>query len=351
MPNSIHQLLEVFDEADAQGLMALRLRGVFRRWGFASEIFAGVVSSRRSEVLSLPDLEQPGHHEDILIFHYSIGAGAVDGFLRTLRRQVIVYHNVTPAEYFEGWDARAARQCRQGRKDLSRLLPACDLALAVSRFNAAELAALGFPRVAVLPFPVDFGRFEGESGRGGDGNNRPTILSVGRIVPNKRPEEVIRAFYCLRQHYRPDARLILAGAAHLPTYSAALGRLVDELWLGGSIRFTGKVSPKELTACYREANLFLCLSDHEGFGVPLLEAMRCGVPVIAFAAGAVPETIKNAGILIDRKDPLEIAALMNRLLSDQPLRAAVLESQSRRIKEFTAYPYEEKLRQALMPLM
>jgi len=355
VPSSIHQLLEVFDETDAQGAMALRLRAIFRRWGFASEIYAGIVSTSHRDGKPLTELDRPGHHEDILIFHYSIGAGAIEGFLRTLRRQVIVYHNVTPAEYFENWDSRAARQCRRGRRDLSRLIPTCDLALADSRFNAAELAELGFPRIAVLPFPVDFTRLDREPDAGvmeAYGKKEgPNILFVGRIAPNKRPEEVIRVFHCFQKYFQPAARLVIVGAAHLPSYSAALDRLVGDLRLEGSVRFAGKVGPAKLVAYYRTADLFLCLSDHEGFGVPLLEAMHCGVPVIAFEASAVPETLGNAGILIDGKDPVETAALIDRVLSDAALRAAVLESQSRRIKEAVSYPYEERLRQALMPLL
>ncbi len=355
MPNSIHQLLEVFDEADAQGAMALRLRDIFRRWGFASEIYAGIVASGRAGALALSSLEEPGDREDILVFHYSIGAGALEGFLRTLRRQVIVYHNVTPAEYFEGWDARAAGQCRRGRHDLSRLLPTCDLALAVSRFNAAELAGLGFPRVAVLPFPVDFARLDrpapARPGKSAGRRDGPGLLFVGRIAPNKRLEEIVRAFYFFQKCFQPSARLTLVGAASLSAYSAALNRLVGELRLEGSVRFSGKVSAAELAAAYRSADLFLCLSDHEGFGVPLLEAMHCGVPVVAFAAGAVPETLGKAGLLIDRKEPAAIAVLLNRLLADPDLRNAVLESQARRIKAVAAYPFEEKLRQALMPLL
>ncbi|MCX6349027.1 MAG: glycosyltransferase family 4 protein [Candidatus Aureabacteria bacterium] len=355
MTASIHQLLEVFDEADAQGSMALVLRDIFRRWGFAAEIYAGTIVSPRSGARSSYRLDLPGDHSDILIFHYSIGAGSLDLFFRTLRRRVIVYHNVTPAEYFEGWDSWTALQCRRGRRELSRLLPTCDLALADSRFNAAELSALGFPRIAALPFPLNPKLLAGEPdpavmntfGK----KDRANVLFVGRIAPNKRQDEIIRVFYHFQKYFQPSSRLILVGAAPISSYARALERLVRDLGLEGSVHFSGKISGAGLRAYYRTADLFLCLSDHEGFCVPLIESMYFKIPILAFAAGAIPETLRGAGILMRQKDPVETACLMNRLLADPSLRRSVLDSQARRWKEVTDFPYAENLRKALLPLM
>ena len=354
MKPSVHQILAVFDEADAQGHMALLIRKILRNRGIDSEIYAGIINPGNDlGVLPAERLAMPGDPEDTLIHHYSINSPVGEIFRRTFRRQVLIYHNVTEAGFFRGWDNFTYFECRKGRRALKDYIPTCDLALGVSAFNASELEKLGFDRVGVLPFPFDEARLEGPvdedllrkiSGRG------PNILFVGRITPNKKQEDVLKVFYCFQKLFRPEANLFFVGSSHIPSYSGALERMKEILGLDRAY-FTGKVTWEEMRAYYRGANLFLCLSEHEGFCVPLMEAFHYGVPVIAYRAAAIPETMGGAGILLEEKNPVRIAALLDRVLNDEKLKKAVTDGQKDRLLEFTRVPFEEKLDRFLRTLI
>lgn len=353
MTESIHQLLAVFDEADAQGHMAVFLQNIFRGWGLDSKIFAGIINpGQKSEVFPADTLETPGDPSEILILHYSISSPVGGLFRRTFRNQVLIYHNVTEADFFRGWDDLTFVECRKGRNALRDYIPTCDLALGVSAFNAAELAALGFERVGVLPFPFDERRLEGPADASlvntfgkGDRNN---LLFVGRLSPNKKQEDVIRVFYYFQKFYNPDSRLFLVGASHIPAYYRALCDFKDRLGLR-EVYLTGKVTGEELRAYYRIADLFLCLSEHEGFCVPLMECFHYKIPVVAYAAAAVPQTLAGAGILLAEKNPVPTAGLLDRVLKDEKLKKSIIDSQNRRLEQIRDFPFEEKLKEYLRP--
>jgi len=352
MTKAIHQLLTVFDPSDAQGHMALLLRGIFSRWGYDSEIFAGInspgidIKARMAE--ELPEDNNP---DDILIYHASINSDVGEIFRRSNCKQVLIYHNITPAEYFLGFDIFTYLECLKGRRELGKFIPTCDLALADSTFNADELKSLGFARVELLPFPFDRSRLDGEADhaiiRKYSEDDHPTILFVGRLAPNKKQEDILSAFHYFQSIFQPQARLILVGPENIPEYSDFLRARIKELGLK-DVTITGKVSPEELRGYYRSANIFLCLSEHEGFCVPLLESLYYHLPVVAYAAGAVPETLAGAGVLISRKIPLEIAALLNRILTDQDFQTELIRGQDRRLREAINFNYEETLRCCLL---
>ena len=355
MSRKIHQLLAVFDEADAQGTMALLLRNIFRSWGWDSEIYAAnTVPARKKEALPLSSLPLPGDPSEILIFHYSIDSPAGEIFRKNSRARILIYHNITPADYFRGYDELTYLQCRKGRAELKNFIPACDLTLADSEFNASELIELGFPRVRVLPFPLDEKRLEGslnqrvlrKFGKG----DRSNLIFVGRLAPNKKQEDILRVFYYYQKHFNPDSRLFLIGAPHIRSYRRALRRLKDSLGLRG-VHFTGKIPWDELRAYYRIADLFLCLSEHEGFGVPLLESLYFNIPIIAYQAGAASETLGGSGILLKKKEPLKIACLINRVLSDAKLKDKILIGQKQRLAQLRQLSFEEKLKNYLQTFL
>ncbi len=354
MTGAIHQLLSVFDETDAQGHMALLLREIFRRWGYHSEIYAGLaVPGRFNGILPARSLTKEGSPSDLLLYHASISSSVGEIFLRSSRKQVLIYHNITPARFFLDYDLFTYLECLKGRRELPRFIPTCNLALADSSFNAGELHTLGFPRVELLPFPLDRSRLDGPADptvlrRYEDGI--PTILFVGRLAPNKRQEDILSVFSLFRKFFHPVARLVLVGPDNLPDYRSFLESRVRDLGLT-NVEITGKVSPEKLRAYYRAADLFLCLSEHEGFCVPLLESLYYRIPVIAYNAGAVAETLGGTGILLTEKRPLEIAALMNRILSDKELKEKLLAGQDRRLAEVERYDYEGHLRKCLYDLL
>ncbi len=355
MVQSIHQLLSVFDERDAQGNMALLLQGIFRGWGLDSEIYAELSDpGRKNGILPADSLDLPGDPSDILIYHSSIGSPAGEIFRRTFRSQVMIYHNITPAEFFCGYDELTYLECARGRRGLKKFLPTCDLALADSSFNAGELKDLGFRRVEVLPFPLDRAKLSGpvdEEVRQKFGDDGWTnLLFVGRLAPNKKQDDVIRTFAAYHKQFNPKSRLFLVGATHIPEYEKALLELKEELALD-HLYLTGNVSWNELRAYYRIASIFLCLSEHEGFCVPLLESLYYGIPIVAYEAGAVPETLGGAGVLLTEKRPLETAALIDKILSDQDLKERLLKRQKERLTEIENFPYEQKLKEFLQPLL
>jgi len=351
---SIHQLLSVFDPVDAQGHQALYLRKIFSGWGCRSEIYAGSVEGGRGLGIrradELADDDQPG---GVLIYHISINSPIGEIFRRSRRRQVLLYHNITPAGFFLRYDPFTYQECLQGRRGLAAFAATCDLALADSGFNAGELTALGFSRVVRLPFPLELERLKGPAvvpaAAQREKDRSPVILFVGRLSPNKRQEDILEVFYHFQKLYSPRARLFLVGPGNLAAYREFLEERIARLDLAG-VTITGRVSGEELRGYYRLADLFLCLSEHEGFCLPLLESFYFRLPVVAYGAGAVPETLGGAGVLLREKSPVRVAALVNRILSDRQLRNNILTGQDRRLEEVAAFGYEESLRQCLQPL-
>ncbi|HPQ66259.1 MAG TPA: glycosyltransferase family 4 protein [bacterium] len=347
-PRAVHQVLAVFDPDDAQGAEALKIREALARGGLASEIYAEV--PLRPPALPLSLLPPRKRGDDTLVYHYSIGSGAGEVFRRYGGRQVLLYHNVTPERFFRGWDDAAMLECRRGRRLLPTFAASAWRALADSEFNAGELRRAGFAEAQVLPYPSIEEGSEPEPDReivgrfGSDGETN--VLFVGRMVPNKRPDAAIAAFARYREAFDPGARLFLVGETAVPSYRDLLRERAGDPRRTG-VRLAGKVSPARLRAYYRIADLFLCLSEHEGFGVPLVESMRARVPVLAAAAAAVPETLGGAGFLIERRDPGFTAACMRRILTDRPLRERLLAAQDRRLEEIRAYPFAERLLELL----
>jgi glycosyltransferase involved in cell wall biosynthesis len=242
----------------------------------------------------------------------------------------LVYHNITPPEYFLGVHKDLVKLCFRGRRELTAYISRCAVALGDSEYNRQELADLGFPETGVLPVVPGFAHLDlppntMTAGRFDDGWTN--IMFVGRVIPNKKFEDVIRAFHVYRTKYNPRSRLLLVGSyGGFEKYLAMLHGLVARLGTP-DVHFLGHVSNEELTALYDVADLFLCASEHEGFCVPLIESFYKRVPVLAYAATAVPATMDGGGVLYATKDPFEIARVMAAILDDAELEDAVIASQ------------------------
>jgi glycosyltransferase involved in cell wall biosynthesis len=266
---------------------------------------------------------------------------------------VLHYHNVTPAYFFEPWDAGLARFCQAGRDQLAAMADRTDLALGVSEYNRAELEALGFPDTGVLPIAVDTERLRNaprvptiDSILGSDFVN---ILYVGRIAPNKKIEDIIR----MAEHYKRYVdfryRFIFVGKydAVPQYYNAIRGLIAEYRMMNERFWFTGPVPDAELAAYYRNAHAYVSLSEHEGFCVPLVEAMSMDVPVLAYGAGAVPETLGGAGVCFTPKDLEQAAELLGALIYDEPFRSQVITGQRARLKDFSRERLETQVRSVL----
>jgi glycosyltransferase involved in cell wall biosynthesis len=287
------------------------------------------------------------------MFHFSIGSEVADLFRLLPNRRVLVYHNITPPEFFRGVNPQVAALCARGREELRALRSHSRLALADSEFNRRELEALGFENTAMLPIVLDPDRY---AMRPVPSLERPyrdghvNFLHVGRLVPNKRIEDVLKVFYFYRRRINPDSRLFLVGIdTDMEIYAVALRQMIHDLGISG-VAFAGRVSQAELVTYYRLAHVYLCMSEHEGFCAPLVEAMHLGVPVIAYAAAAVPETLGDAGALVLRKDFPEIAELAAMVCEDDTLRAEMVAAGRDRARRFFPEVIAPRLRELVEPL-
>ena len=343
----IDQALPTFSYGDAIGNHVLALRSLLRRGGAASEIFALACHPLvRAEARDWREHARVDAPENVCILHFSIGTPMARDFARLRARRVLIYHNVTPPQFARGVNPRMERECRMGREQLAQLSGSTELAIGVSEYNRRELEELGFRETAVLPVIVDFRDHDRQEPaaelvrRWRDG--RTNVLHVGRFAPNKRLEDVVRAFHVYRR-INPRSRLLLVGTdAGLENYSAAVRALAERLGTP-DVHFVGHVGFRELCTCYRLADVYLTLSEHEGFCVPLLEAMHFGVPVVAFAAAAVPETLGGAGLLVHEKRFEEIAELMHLAVSDRELRERLAAAGRERLRDFAPGKIEADL--------
>ena len=327
----VHQVLATLGYGDAIGHEVLGIQRVLRSAGYASEIFVETADPRL-EHLTIDYREMVGtvDPKDILIHHFSIGSRASRTAFALPGRMVLVYHNITPPEYFIGVHKDLVKLCYHGRRELMAYISRCDLALGDSEYNRLELQSLGFPVTGVLPVVPDFVHLDVPPDRAlaaGFDDEWTNVMFVGRVIPNKKFEDVIRAFHAYRTRHNPRSRLLLVGSySGFEKYLSMLHALVARLGTP-DVHFLGHVRNEELTALYDIADVFLCQSEHEGFCVPLIEAFYKQVPVIAFASTAVPATMDGGGVLHDDKDPLHVAELMAAVLDDPAVEAAVIASQ------------------------
>jgi glycosyltransferase involved in cell wall biosynthesis len=336
----VHQVLATLGYGDAIGHEVLGIQRVLHSAGFESDIFVET-ADRRLEDCTIDYREMVGAIEpdDILIHHFSIGSRASRTAYALPGRMVLVYHNITPPEYFVGVHKDLVKQCFRGRRELTAYIARSDLALGDSEYNRQELEALGFGRTGVLPVVPGFSHLAGPPSRmlAADFDDAWTnIMFVGRVIPNKKFETVIRAFHVYRTRHNPRARLLLVGSySGFERYLSMLQQLVATLGTP-DVHFLGHVANEELTALYDIADLFLCASAHEGFCVPIIEAFHKRIPVLAYASTAVPATMDGGGVLYDTTDPFEIARLMEAVLDDPAVEEAVVSSQDAALERLQA---------------
>ena len=327
----IHQVLATLGYGDAIGHEVLGIQRVFRAAGYESEIFVETADHRlESQTRDYRELVDFSHRDNLLLHHFSLGSKASRTAYALPDRMALIYHNITPPEYFVGVHRRLARQTFRGRRELQAYADRCDLAMGDSEFNRQDLETLGFPRTAVLPVVPDFSHLDLEPNwlvaRDFD-DDCTNIVFVGRVIANKKIEDVICWFHAYHTIFNPRSRLLLVGAqTGFERYLASLHELVGRLGIS-QVHFVGHVSDEELVAFYETADLFLCASEHEGFCVPIVEAFYKQVPVLAYAATAVPSTMDGAGVLFENRDPIHVAALMDAIVSNVALQDRIVEGQ------------------------
>jgi len=351
----VHQLLAALSYGDAIGNEALAIQGHLRSAGFDSQIFAERIHPRMAgAALPLWRYRQVSAPETVCLFHFSIGSASERLIFSSPDRLVLIYHNITPASFFLGFHNHLAGLCHHGRRELAAFAARTELALGDSEFNRRELEAAGFRRTGVLPIVIDLAAYARPASRVASrlyADGRTNLLFVGRMIPNKKIDDLIRVFATYQRECEPASRLLLVGDTRgHERYFRRLSELVDELGVE-EVVFTGQVDHDDLLAYYRSADLFLCLSEHEGYCVPLVEAMALGVPVVAFDAGAVAETLRGGGVLLKDKRPILVAELVHRILSDASLRTSILDSQRRAVESLRRTDFESLLLDRLGPVL
>jgi glycosyltransferase involved in cell wall biosynthesis len=340
---------------DAVGNQVRYLQALLRGWGYASEVYAGQWDEEcRGQVRPAEAWLKEAREDSVLLIHHSFESRLVPLIARGPGRKVLVYHNVTPAPLFEGFDRKVAAACEAAREELLALRPLVEAAFAYSHFSAEELTAAGFGRVEVLPFALDWNAFHAPPDptfQAEFDDGCVNILFVGRAVPSKRIDDVMRVFAAYQRLYQPRSRLLIAGYLNRETPYGTYLHGVKELLGAERIHLLGRVSASQLSACYSVATAYLSMSRHEGFGVPLLEAMERGVPVVAYGAAAVPETMGGAGLATRTRDPVEVAQLLAVLEREPQLRARVLEGQQARLESLGQAVVAERVREGLRPVL
>jgi len=345
----IDQCLPDFAKHDAIGNHVLRARSALRNAGFESDIWADRIDQRLAGEARHYS-EYPVTRQEILIYQLSTDSDMVPWLIDRVASGTTLlsnYHNITPAQFFRRWEPQIARRLEVARHQMAELAPFTDYAIGVSEFNRAELEAIGYRSTAVAPLMMDLGDIQAAKPEGsrlasaGPRERGARWLFVGRIAPNKCQHDLVASFAVYRRLFDPDASLTLVGSPSSFRYLRAVRKLADDLDLGSSFDHRDNLRFTELVDCYGRADVLVCLSEHEGFCAPLIEAMAMAVPVVAYRAAAVPETVADAAVLLDDKDPLAVAQAVAQLMTDPDRRAALVERGSSRASDFSTASNEE----------
>lgn len=356
----IFQMLPNLSFGDAVGNDTLTLEKLIREMGYETGIFALRIKKSHftkdaRQVDEMPELKE----DDILIYHYSTGDALNYKFAEYKCRKVLMYHNVTPPKFFKGHNDEMEAVCEEGLKGIRYLADKVDFVIADSEFNKSDLRSYGFTcPIDVLPILIRFEDYDQKPDKKlmrtfpkkqDGGRVSHTFLFTGRVAPNKKQEDIMAAFYQYRKLFDKDARLVFAGNfrsndlyyERLDYYKKALGFTDEE------VLFTGHIKFNQILSYFHLADAFICMSEHEGFCVPLAEAMKFKIPILAYDSTAVGETLNGSGFLVDDKDPVFLAYCMHELVTNQELRKNLIAREEERLKDFSYEVVSEQFRTLL----
>lgn len=287
---------------------------------------------------------------DVIFYHFHSG-GVLNREVEALdNKKVLVYQNITPPHFFVGIDVNSAIHCLYGQADAQRTRDYYLRAIVMSKYNKEDLVRMGWREDYIHHIPlikestareyVDINT-ENKSiiGIQADYVN---ILFVGRIAPNKKIEDLIGFINYYEKNVNSRCRLILIGGKPYKNYYEVLQAYTKKLGCD-SVLFANHVSDEELLAYYKNSDLFLCMSEHEGFCIPIIEAMQQGIPVVAYASSAVKETVGDAGVLFANKDFALLADIVQRILNDNEYRNEIIEKQFKHAEKMCLRSYMGQL--------
>jgi glycosyltransferase involved in cell wall biosynthesis len=345
---NVHQFATSLSYGDAISDEMLEIQSALREKGHNSEIFIRFYEPRMAKhIHDFREYKTYSAPDNVVIFHFSIGSPVSKMFFRIPDKKIMIYHNITPYDYFLDFHRILTRECYKGRLEIKLFVDKVNLALGDSEYNRKELEKLGYPNTGILPLLLNLDKFDSP----GDpvvhriyDNGKWTMLFVGRVIPNKKFEDVIKVFTLYKKFYNPNSQLILAGDYRgMERYYFALQGLIDRLEIQ-DVHLTGHVDFRELVSYFNLADVYLSMSEHEGFGVPLLEAFHNRIPVVAFNVGAVEETMNGGGVLIAEKEFLQTATFLDKIHKDKTFRDNIIAEQLQALKKYS----RENVSQILM---
>jgi len=342
------QIVSTLNFGDAVGNDVLAIKRALKESGYITAVFAEQIHEKIKDTDVLPLTFLPELREDdVVIYHFASADSYVSELAKLKCKKVLRYHNITPAVFFQGFDALAEMHVRQGVKDIQMLSNSIDYGLIVSEFNKKELLSMGYQcPMDVVPILIPFSDYEKEPDQNvlkKYNDKKTNILFVGRGAPNKKIEDVIRAFMAYKKTYDADARLFLVGNYDVKSKYYTFLQEVMEKENAKDIIFPGHISFAEILAYYRLADVFLCMSEHEGFCVPLVEAMFFKIPVIAYHSSAIPDTLNGTGVLIEKKDMMQIAEEIHKIVSDSEYAAHIIDGEQKRLQDFKYETIKEQI--------
>jgi glycosyltransferase involved in cell wall biosynthesis len=345
---NVHQFSTSLSYGDAISDEMLEIQRALRERGHNSEIFIRFYEPRMAKYIhDFKEYKNFSSPDNVVIFHFSIGSPVSKMFFRIPDKKIMIYHNITPYNYFLDYHRILARECYKGRLEIKLFVDKVDLALGDSEYNRKELEHLGYRNTGVLPLLLNLDKFDSP----GDpvihriyDNGKWTVLFVGRVIPNKKFEDVIKVFTFYKKFFNPNSQLILAGDYRgMERYYFALQDMIDRLEIQDA-HLTGHVDFRELVSYFKLADVYLSMSEHEGFGVPLLEAFYNRIPVVAYKAGAVEETMNGGGVLLAEKEYLQTSVLLDKIQKDRAFKDNIVAHQLQALKKYS----RENVSQILM---
>ncbi len=346
--SAVHQVVAGCAPRDAISQHVLAARDLYRSWGLRSELYAqNFHPALADRVLPAEQIPAIQASDELMIVHYSIDSPAFERAVAAGGRLAMHYHNITPARMLWRHAPAVARECARGRARLGDLAGLVEVSWADSQFNADELAAAGYrdpQALGILRPPLEL------AAKAPRRPGPPRLLFVGRGIPNKAQHDLVLALGALHEAGRTAELTLIGGWDAAPGYLDECSALAARLGVTDSLKILGSVDDDVLADAYRQADVFVCLSDHEGFCVPLLEAMSADIPIVAFAAGAVPETVGAAALLLPQKPPSLVAEAIMMVLDDARLRDAMAAARPARLAELSPQAVSRRMRVAVEAL-
>ena len=321
---------------DAIGKTVLEIQKLLRSWGFESEIYVETPIDETSKITHKYD-DYKQKISDVVIYHHSIGSKLADFTSKLNLTKILCYHNITPPYFFENYNKDIAAQLHQGRIQLEKLVSSFKHVMAASDYTKQELQTLEFENIFSFQYFINVERFDNVKPKQEimqKYNETKNIIFVGRKVPNKKIDDLLKVFAYFKI-FNPKSKLfILGGSWSIDSYVEELNTLIQVLKLEDVV-FINTLTDEELVSYYKISDIFLCMSEHEGFCIPLVEAMYFELPIVAFNSSAIPDTLGGSGILLNHKKFAEIAEIIDLIISNKSLKEEIISKQKNRLKSFS----------------